>query len=353
VIDPAPYTAANDHESKYLPQARSLSMKCHRPWPCLFAALLPAVPGLAAQPAEPPPAAFPSSEPPPAATQPAEAAPDAPATRPVVTLLEAGAGPHQPLRFRPKVGVTQVIEMTVGIEMEQSLDGTAMPNQKAPSMQYTMETVINAADEAGDISYEFEYKSADIVDDPAVNPFVAEMMRNALKSIEGLRGKGIMTDRGFNKLIRFDRPADMDALLLQQVGEMERSMEQLVSPFPAEPVGVGAVWKVETTIQQQGMLISQTAVVKVLSADGDRVEVRTDVTQTAEPQKLEAPGMPPMELKSHKAEGITTTVLRLGRLFPESSTTKLVNDTAVQISQFGTERQLQQHGVLVSETKTK
>ncbi len=313
-------------------------MKCHRPWPCLLAALLLVAPGLAAQPA---------------ATQPAETEPGTPSTRPVVTVLEAGAGPRRPLRFTPKVGVTQVIEMTVHIETEQTLDGEATPSQKAPPMQYTMETIINAADEAGDISYEFEYKTADIVDDPDVNPFVAEMWRNALKMIEGLRGKAIMTDRGINKLIKFDRPADMNPMLLQQLRQMERSMEQLVSPFPAEPVGVGAVWKVESTIQQQGMLISQTAVVKVLAADGDRVEVRTNMTQTADPQKIEIPGAPPMELKSFRAEGITTTVLRLGRLFPESSKTNLINDTTVLIDRFGDKKELQQHGELVSETKTK
>ena len=318
-------------------------MKCHRPWPCLLAALLLVAPGLAAQPAETPPAA----------TQPAETEPGTPSTRPVVTVLEAGAGPRRPLRFTPKVGVTQVIEMTVHIETEQTLDGEAQPSQKAPPMQYTMETIINAADEAGDISYEFEYKTANIVDEPGVNPFVAEMMRNALKAIEGLRGKGIMTDRGFNKLIKFDRPAGMNPMLLQQLGEMERSMEQLVSPFPAEPVGVGAVWKVESTIRHPGMLIRQTAVVTLLAADGDRVEVRTDMTQTADPQKIEVPGMPPMKLKSYRAEGTTTTVLRLSGLFPESSKTKLINDTSVLIDRFGDEQELQQHGELVSETKTK
>jgi hypothetical protein len=324
-------------------------MKYRRPWPCLLAALLPAASGLAAQPAETQPAA------PPAATPPAETENETGASSrwPVVTLLEAGAGPHRPLRFAPKVGVTQVIEMTVSIEMEQTLGGTAMPSQKAPAMLYTMETVINAADEAGDISYEFEYKHADIVDEPGMNPFVAEMMRNALKAIEGLRGKGIMTDRGFNKLIRFDRHPNMDPMLEQQVGEMERSMEQLVAPFPAEPIGVGATWKVESSIRQQGMLISQTAVVKVLSAEADRVEVQAELTQTAEPQALVAPGAPPMKLTSYRAEGTTTTVLRLGRLFPESAKIRLVNDTTVLIDRFGVEQELQQHGVLVSETKTK
>jgi len=323
-------------------------MRFHRPWPCLFAALLPVAPGLAVQPAETQPARTP-----PAATQPAATAPDAPTSRPVVTLLEAGAGPHRPLRFKPKVGMIQVIEITVRVEVEESRGGQAMPKQKAPTTQYTLETIVNAADEAGDISYEFEYKAADIVEEPGVNPFLIEMTRNAVKTIEGLRGKAVMTDRGFNKLIRFDRPADMDPLLQQQVGQMERSMEQMVSPFPAEAVGVGAVWKVESAIEQQGMLISQTAVVKVLAADGDRVEVLTEVTQTTETQKLEAPGMPPMKLKSYRAEGTTTTVLRLGRLFPETATMNMTTDISVLLDQFGVEQELQRRGVVTSEIKTK
>ncbi|MHC4143076.1 MAG: hypothetical protein ACYSUF_14850 [Planctomycetota bacterium] len=80
-------------------KTRSLLMKCHRPWPCLFAALLPVAPGLATQPAETQPA-----QTPPAATQPVETDPGTPSSRPVVTLLEAGAEPHQLLRFTPCFG---------------------------------------------------------------------------------------------------------------------------------------------------------------------------------------------------------------------------------------------------------
>jgi hypothetical protein len=60
-----------------------------------------------------------------------------------------------------------------------------------------------------------------------------------------------------------------------------------------------------------------------------------------------------MQLKSHKAEGATTTVLRLDRLFPETSTTNLTNDTTIMMGQSGVQQELQQRGVLVSETKTK
>jgi hypothetical protein len=60
-----------------------------------------------------------------------------------------------------------------------------------------------------------------------------------------------------------------------------------------------------------------------------------------------------MKLKSYRADGTPTTVLRLGRLFPESSKTTLINDTSVLIDRFGVEQELQQHGELISETTTK
>jgi hypothetical protein len=319
-----------------------------RPWRSLFAGLFLATPGLAGQPAESPPAATQPAE-----TQPAQAQPAAPTGPPVVTLVEAGSEPHQPLRFRPKVGATQAIEMTARIEMAQSMGGMAMPSQKAPTMRYAMQTTITAADEAGDISYAFEYTSAEVLDEPGVNPLVADMMRNALKAIQGLRGTGVMTDQGFAKLARFERPPDMDPMLLEQIGEMERSMEQLVSPFPAEPVGVGAVWKIQSATEQQGILIRQTATVHLVAVDEGRVELRMEVSQRADPQKIEAPGMPPMNLKAFKADGTTTSVLRLDQLFPEASTTNLTNDTTILIEQFGGPQELQQHTKLHSETKTK
>jgi hypothetical protein len=314
-----------------------------RPWPCLFAGLFLATPGLTGQPAQTPPAV----------TQPAVPRPATPQRPPVVTLLEAGAGPRQALRLRPKVGVTQVIELTVRIKMDQTLAGMAMPPQKPPAIRYTMAAVVNAADEGGDITYGFEYKTGDVVDEPGVSPLAAEMMRSALKAIEGLRGVGVMTDRGFHKLVRFERPPDMDARLLPQLEEMERSIEHLVSLFPSEPVGPGAVWKVQRTIDHQGMLIRQTDVVNLVAADDDRVEVRSELSQHADPQKVEAPGMPPATLQSFEARGTRTSVLRPDRVFPEASTTDLTNDATILLQQFGGEHELQQHTELRLETKTK
>ncbi|MHC4217308.1 MAG: DUF6263 family protein [Planctomycetota bacterium] len=315
-------------------------MTRHRLWPCLLAVLLPAALGLAAQPA---------------ATQPAETRPAAPkaAVPLTVTLIEPGAGPHRPLRFRPKAGSVELVDLTVSIETGQTIGGQVMPQQKMPAMQYAMKIVINDVNEAGDISFDFEYTSTNVVPDPDVDPYVVEMMRSALKAIEGLRGKGVITKQGYNKLVKFERTPDTNEQVLQQMEGMERSMEQLVSPFPAEPVGVGAVWKVKGVIEQQGMAIDQETTFSLVAVEGDRLEIKAELNQGAEPQKLDAPGMPPMSVKSFKAGGTVTSVLWLSRLYPESSRTKLINDTTLLIENMGMEQEMQQHTELTSELKGK
>jgi hypothetical protein len=324
-----------------------------RPFNSCLAALALAASGLAAPP-ETRPAETPAEAPPQTPPEtPAEAPAKAEKTPLVVTLVEPGAGPRRPFRFRPKVGSTEVIEMTIRVDMEQTMDGMAMPSQKTPAMQYTMQVTITDVDAAGDVSYDFEYQKADIIDEPGVNPFLSEMMRNALKAIEGLHGKGVITDQGYNKMVRFDRDPDTDPTLLQQMEGMEQSMEQLVSPFPDEPIGVGAVWKVEGALEQQGMQIHQGTTIHLVAAEGDRVEVEADLHQDAEPQKFEAPGMPPMSLKSYKADGQVKSVLMLNHLFPTSSTTKLTNETTVVIESPGAQQELTQRTVLDSELKAK
>jgi hypothetical protein len=168
-----------------------------------------------------------------------------------------------------------------------------------------------------------------------------------------MRGKGVITSQGYNKLVKFERSPDMNEQVLQQMEGMERSMEQLVSPFPAEPVGVGAVWKVKGIIEQQGMAIDQETTFSLVAVDGDRLEIKAELNQGAKPQKLEAPGMPPMSVKSFKAGGTVNSVLWLSRLYPELSKTNLINDTTLLIENMGMEQEMQQHTELTSELKGK
>jgi hypothetical protein len=316
-------------------------MTRRRPW-LLIAALALGAPGLAAQTATTQPAEAPEAK--------TEA--KAGTTPLVVTLVEAGAGPRRPMRFRPKAGATETIEMTIGIEAEQSMGGMTIPSQKRPAMKYALQLSITDVDAAGDITYAFKYEKAEIVEDPEVDPFTAETTRNALKAIEGLHGTGIMTSRGY-KTVKFERTPDMDPMLLQQIEGMETSMEQLVSPFPAEPIGVGAVWKVEGSVEQQGMLIHQTVTMRLKGAEGNRLEVEAAIVQDADDQKLEQAGMPPMTLKSYQAKGDVASVLSLDRLFPVSSTTKLTYDTILVIENMGPEQEYQQRTVLTSDLTSK
>jgi hypothetical protein len=306
---------------------------------CSILLLVPSAPCPAGQPTDPPqPAAPQPAQPQPAAAQ--------PAATPAVTLLEAGAGPHQALRFRPRIGMTQAIEMTVKISTEQSLGDIAMPTRKAPTTRYALEVTVTGISEEGDVSYGFHYRSAEAPDEPGADPFIAQMMREALKSVAGLRGTGVISDRGFSKSIKFESQPNMDPVPEQSIKAIERSMRQLISRFPAEPVGVGASWKVQDTFQQHGITAAQTSVVNLLAADGDKIDLRVEISGEAEPQTVSLPGGPPgstMEVKSFESRGTATTVLRLSGLFPQQVTADLTSDVTLVFEANGVQQELKQH----------
>jgi hypothetical protein len=273
----------------------------------------------------------------PAATQPATTQPAAtkPAiSPPVVTLLEAGAAPHQPLRLRPEIGVPQAIDMTVSIRSSQTTGGEPMVSQKAPTMRYSMKALVKEIRDNGDFVYEFEYTGVDVVAEEGVDPSMAQMMKHALQMIVGLRGIGVMSDRGFTRSVEFEGRDEMGPVLRQSIESVEQSMQQLVSPFPAEPVGVGASWKVTGAVDQQGITIRQTAILHLAATDGERIEIKVELLHEADPQPLQAPGLPPgasLNIKSYVARGGTEATMRMNRLFPVVSTVAMTSDATLVV----------------------
>jgi hypothetical protein len=117
-----------------------------------------------------------SETPPPA---PAVAAPDAkPAVAPdaaatvgqgsVVTLLEAGAEPREPLRLKLTAGQEQAMIMTMRMGMAMQIGPNAMPKTDIPPMQMTMNLKVLEITGEGDIRSEFSLDKIEVLPDPKV-----------------------------------------------------------------------------------------------------------------------------------------------------------------------------------------
>ena len=86
-----------------------------------------------------------------------------------------------------------------------------------------------------------------------------------------------------------DKIPDAAQSMLVSVGA---SVQELASPLPIEPVGVGAIWDVTHAGEIMGIRYAQTTTYELVSLEGSRGEVRLSIAQTAPSQKLHGPSYP-------------------------------------------------------------
>ncbi|MCB9549944.1 MAG: hypothetical protein H6706_29400 [Myxococcales bacterium] len=265
-----------------------------------------------------------------AAPAPAGGAAQAAPAEPTVTLLEAGAAPQQTLRLKLKQGDSMTAEMVMKMKMKMNLNGMQPPEVPLPPtrMLMKMEVIEATADRFG---YTFEVTEAAPMETPGVQPMVMSAMENALKGAVGLKGKGAVDHRGMNKGASFELPPNMDPQTRQLMDGMRDAVGRMSAPLPNEAVGVGGKWKVDQTLEQNGMKVNQTATYTVKSIDGDKVNLGVEVAMEAPAQEVKAPGMPEgakMHLESLTGKGTGNTTQNLTQLLPQLAEVQV--DTAMK-----------------------
>ena len=70
---------------------------------------------------------------------------------------------------------------------------------------------------------------------------------------------------------------------------MQTSFGQMGAPFPEEPVGVGATWRVTSNVELGGMRLDQVTTFALVerSADGGKLDI--DLKQSAKPGVIDMP----------------------------------------------------------------
>jgi len=238
---------------------------------------------------------------------------------PTVKVTEQGAEPRTQLRFKVNKGDTQKVEMTMLLSMKIDMEGMAIPETKLPATKMVMKVDIAEVMDNGDSKWTMSVISADVVDDPSVNPMVTSAARDGLKGITDFTGWAVIDHRGFVKDADISIPASADPQLRQMMESTRQSLDQLTAPLPDEAVGVGAKWTVQQTITQQGMTIQQTANYTVTSIEGGVVKADVELSQRADKQSVEVPGMPPgvkAELLEFNTKGSGSTVIDLSKVVP-------------------------------------
>jgi hypothetical protein len=256
---------------------------------------------------------------------PSAAAPSA-AAEPRVRLLEPGRAPLKALRYRAKAGQTVHMSMSMKMGMAMKLGGQALPSTPVPEMRCGIDLKVTEVTPKGDMKYEFEYSSFEVVADPAAPPAVVNAMRDAVGTVKGLRGHGVTNSRGFTQEARIDVPPGANPQIKQIIESLQQSMKQFSAPLPEEPVGAGARWETTYVLEQRGIRIDQVAKMEVKSIEGERLNFAFTLSQSAPPQRITSPDLPAtarMDLVSLASKGEGTSVVDLGGLIAAAASLKM------------------------------
>ncbi|MGI9012872.1 MAG: DUF6263 family protein, partial [Phycisphaerales bacterium] len=211
-----------------------------------------------------------------------------------VRLLEAGAMPHQEIRFDLEVGTKQRMEMVNVTAMSMMMNGQTMP-MPPMNMKMVMEAEVLEVMDNGDFKVHFKTVEASMEGMPGMDAGMDAFKDMEVTTIMDSRGVAKDTDVNVN-----------DPAMQAQIANFEQTMGQMSAPFPVEPVGVGGKWEVTQKIEVNGMKIKQTAVYELVSLNGHVAEMKVTITQSADAQNFSPPGVPAgttIQLKKMVSEG--------------------------------------------------
>lgn len=245
---------------------------------------------------------------------------------PEIQVLSTGAEPREPLRLALSAGQAQAMVMTMRMSLGMELGGKKLPKTVVPPMQMTMNLTVKDITPEGDIRSEFVLTAIDVLPDPNALPAAAEQIKALLGNMRNISGTSTLTTRGIVKAADFNIPGDINPQIQQTIDSMRQQVNQLAVPFPEEALGVGARWTVTQHLDQQGMKLQQVATWELLERTGTAVKLANSLVQTAAPQAIAAPGLPPgatVTLESLDSGGKGTVDLDLTQLAPSKSAADL------------------------------
>jgi hypothetical protein len=261
-----------------------------------------------------------------------------PAVPTQVELLNAGAEPRQELRFRPTVNAKQTMTITTNMDVANSISGQPMPSVKIPESVMKMEVLVNQVDANGDIHFQFSFTDADVVADSTVPPELLNAMRSAIKQVVGLRGTSVSDNRGQIKSGSFVLPEGSDPMIRQLFEQMSNSLDQFSSPLPKEAIGIGAKWRVSSSLNLGLMKLTQTTNYELVALQDNVATLNVSVEQQANSQQLTPPGVPSgmtLTLKSLNSQGQGQMVMPLDEAMPIRSTMSIRSKNEMNVRQAG------------------
>lgn len=208
-----------------------------------------------------------------------------------MTMVDPGAEPRFTLRYAIPAGATQALDMVM--DMDMAMEGAGMGGLgdiKMPRM--VMRSDVEVTKVHGDGAMDLSMTTTDVrvEDRPGAMAGLAGAMESELAGMNGMRMTMTLTPNGRSKHMKLDEKSVSPAVR-EQMKQTEQMLDQMTALLPDEPVGVGARWRVEQTIRQQGMRINFAYTYEVQEVSETGALITADVEMSAPEQTIEQNGM--------------------------------------------------------------
>jgi hypothetical protein len=262
-------------------------------------------------------------------------------TAPRLVLLEPGKEPRVPLRYSLVEGARERVAVDMSISTQTRMPGLPASPLTLPGIRMVMDVLVEEKLSESEARYLFEVSEARLTNTEGVDSVVVHMTAPELAKTVGVSGTAIVDDRGFNRDAEINLPIGLSELMRQMMEGTKQSMDQLSSPLPEEPVGVGARWEVHLWIDLNGIAVEQKTVYQLERFEEGKGLLQATIEQAAGRQAAKTPGLPPgvsAELLSLKSEGTGEVHFDLGRIVPARARIDIETKNSFAVTARGTEQ---------------
>ncbi len=242
-------------------------------------------------------------------------APGAPAA---VTVLSPGSTPRTPLRYQPRAGLQEIMDMTMvmGTTIEV---GETSTDVNLPPVTISARLQVTEVAPNGDVTYALGFTKLSVAE--GTSSEIAGAIQRGAAGITTVKASGVVSRLGVNTSVKLDTSGITDASMKDTLTQLNQSIQNLSLPLPEEPLGVGARWEARNAVETGGMTLFQKTEYELVSIDGLALSIRVKVDQTAPPQPVNNPDLPAgttARLTNMLSSGTGTVALKLDSLVPTS-----------------------------------
>jgi hypothetical protein len=205
-----------------------------------------------------------------------------------VLLLDAGAEPRAPLRYKIADGTTTKSNMDFTIAtLATTADAAAL--SVVPGVRLHIVSGPAMATDRG-VKFEVNITKAEAAVPEGIDPKIAEELRQSAAILDDVGGTVEMNDRGIMLATELNDKAkspDLPLRLLMMIVNARTTLSRVV--LPAEPVGLGARWEARKELTLYGFKVQQVDSYTLVERVGDEIKLNVTVTQNALPQTVDFP----------------------------------------------------------------